>query len=723
MPGPPAPSQIPKPMTTFLRAACLSLLLSPPLFPQVDPFGSVAAPGGDGEEWTRASLVAEPKSIAPGEPFTVALELDHPDGWHSYYRNSGGLELPLAIEWTLPEGFSHGPIQWPTPAVKDGFFGKSYIYEGSPTFLVEITPSADIQPGGSVTLTADARWQICEQLCKDEPHDGQAFTLTLAVATEATADPDRAALFARARAAQPAPPEGFTIEAIRRGPQIELRVTPPPGAAADPGALQLDFIPNEAFVDSLSGSGGSVSVEGGTWVLPLDRRTLDPLDEPIPQGDSLSGVLVAKGAGLTGGSRSVAIPATTLAEAPAPPMPVGRFLGILGGMLVGGMILNLMPCVFPVLGLKIMGFVQQSGEDRRKVALHGVAFTVGVLLSFAVLSGLLFFVRENSASEINWGYQLQNKWFVYGLVMLFWIFGLSMFGLFEVGTSATSVGGRLQSKDGLQGSFFSGILATVAATPCSAPFLGPAIGAAVALPAFQFFAAFTAMALGLSLPYLVLSIFPKLVGFLPRPGPWMESFKQGMAFLLIGAAAYFFWVYIDHVEQDILYLVLIGFVLIAMAAWIYGRWSTPARKPRVRWIARGLTIAIGGLGFHLATGPYAGLKWETWSPQKVEALLEEGRPVYVDFTAKWCATCQANKKVAYTPEVIALFRERGVATLKADKTLPDPEIDARILELGRAAIPVNVLHVPGSEPVITPEVLTPAYLRELILSSTPAGTE
>ncbi len=675
--------------------------------------------GSDGEEWTRAMLVSEVKAIAPGEPFTVALELDHPEGWHSYYKNSGGLEQSLEIRWTLPEGFSHGPIQWPTPEVKEGFFGKSYIFSGAPVFLVEITPSESIEPGGSITLTADATWQICEQLCKDEPNDGEPFTLTLPVAAEASRDPAWAELFAAARAAQPAPAEGFEVEAIRQAQQIELRVTPPAGLDADPAALGLDFIPNDAFVDSLSGSGGQVAVDDGTWLLTLDRRTKDPLDDPIPQGESLSGILVADQP-ISGGSASVAIPSTPLAAAPAPPASLGEFLPILGGMLIGGMILNLMPCVFPVLGLKIMGFVQQSGEDRRKVALHGVAFTVGVLLSFAVLSGILFFVRETSTSEINWGYQLQNKWFVYGLVMLFWIFGLSMFGLFEVGASATSVGGKLQSKEGLQGSFFSGILATVAATPCSAPFLGPAIGAAVALPTFQFFTAFAAMAIGLSLPYLVLSLFPRLVDFLPRPGPWMESFKQGMAFLLIGAAAYFFWVYIDHVEQDILYLVLIGFVLIAMAAWIYGRWSTPARKPRVRWIARALTIAIGGLGFYLATGPYAGLKWEPWSRARVETLLDEGKPVFVDFTAKWCATCQANKKVAYTPEVIALLKERGVATLKADKTLANPEIDARILELGRAAIPVNVLHVPGEDPVITPEVLTPAYLEELIRTKVPA---
>jgi len=662
---------------------------------------------------TEARLVAEPTAIAPGEPFTVALELDHPDEWHSYYKNSGGPELPLRIEWSLPEGFSAGPIQWPVPEVKDGFFGNSYIYTGAPVFLFELSPPASLEPGSSVTLSARPRWQICKQLCKDEPQPPRDFTLELAVADEAEPNPEHAALFERARAALPAS-AGDTEFRVESAPEAYLlRFSPPAGVASDPAGLE--FVPDQPFVDAL-GAGGEVVTEDGEWVVRLPRRTTDAFDEPIEQGDAIGGILV-----FPDGSEPTAIrvPETPIASPPPPPLPFTAFLPVLGGMLIGGLILNLMPCVFPVIGLKIMGFVQQAGEDRRKIILHGVSFAVGVLLSFWILSGVLFFIRETSDTELGWGFQLQNKWFVYGLVMLFWVFGLSMFGLFEIGSSATSVGGSLQSKQGLGGSFFSGVLATIAATPCSAPILGPAIGAAIVLPAAQFFTAFTAMALGLALPYLILSIFPKLVDMLPRPGPWMESFKQGMAFLLIGAAAFFFWFYMDHVKEEILYLVMIGFVLIAMAAWIYGRWSVPSRPTRARWGGRVVALLLAALGAWLATGPYRGLSWEEWSPSRVEQALEEGRPVYVDFTAKWCATCQVNKQTAYTDEVIRLFKERDVLTLKADKTLPDPRIDAAIAELGRAAIPVNVLHVPGEEVVVTPEVLTPGYLTELLQEHLP----
>ena len=314
----------------------------------------------------------------------------------------------------------------------------------------------------------------------------------------------------------------------------------------------------------------------------------------------------------------MAVPATALGKAPSHPLAFSAFLAVLGGMLLGGLILNLMPCVFPVLGLKIMGFVQQAGQDRRKVMLHGLTFTGGVLLSFWIVSGILFALREGSTAEIGWGYQMQNKWFVYGLVMLFYVFGLSMFGLFELGASATGVGGKLQSKNGLAGSFFSGVLATIAATPCSAPILGPAIGAAIVLPTVQFFIAFTVMALGLSLPYLLLSLFPKLIDLLPRPGAWMESFKQAMSFLLLGAAGYFFWVYVDHVEPDVLVLVLFGMICIALAGWIFGRWATPYRSTRVRNLGRFATVAVAVLGFYLATGPYKGLPWERWSQGKTD---------------------------------------------------------------------------------------------------------
>jgi thiol:disulfide interchange protein DsbD len=370
-----------------------------------------------------------------------------------------------------------------------------------------------------------------------------------------------------------------------------------------------------------------------------------------------------------------------------------------------------MPCVFPVIGLKIMGFVQQAGSDRRKVILHGLIFTAGVLASFGVLSGILFAARAAAGNAIGWGYQLQQPWVVFALMLLMFVLALNLCGLFEMGTSATSVGGSLVAKQGFGGSFFSGVLATVVATPCSAPFLGAAIGAAIALPAVQFFAAFGFMALGLSLPYLLLSVFPRLIDFLPRPGAWMESFKQAMSFLLFATAGYLLWIYGGLIDLDNLLDPLLGLSCIAIAAWVHGRWNLPHRKTSTRLTALVLTLAFAAAGFLLAKPPKpSAIDWQTWSPDTQQELLEKGTPVYIDFTAKWCATCQVNKKRAYNKQVVDLMRKKGVVALKADKTKPDAAIEKALQGYGRSAIPVNVLLAPGREPMVLPELLAPADL-------------
>ncbi len=701
------------PRSLFLAAAFLFSLLTPS-HGQLDFAQDMEVKKNS----TVASFHSEVKSIAPGKPFTVALQLAHPAEWHSYYKNTGGVANPPKINWTLPDGFTAGEIQWPTPEIKDVFGSNGFVYDGTPIFLVEITPPANLKTGEAVKILAKAGWQICDKSsCNDEKAE---FSLSLNVADAPQIDPSKADLFTKARAALPKLSAAWKLAVESAPDSVKIRMTPGEGAAKDPENSGLEFIPADNFVLTTA-DGGSITKEGSDLIITVKRAKEAPNGDPTIPGKSLSGILVAKSPlDTTLGAKAILLSNVSFSKPPAASLSFGALLPVLGGMLLGGLILNLMPCVFPVLGLKIMSFVQQAGQERRKIIFHGLAFTGGVLISFWIISGILYFLREHSGAEIGWGYQLQNKWFVYGLVMLFFVFGLNMFGLFEVGTSATSLGGSLQSRNGISGSFFSGVLATVAATPCSAPILGPAIGAAVVLPTVQFFTAFTAMALGLSLPYLLLSMFPKLIDFLPRPGAWMESFKQGMAFLLLGAAGYFFWVYMDHVVPDVLFIVILGFVAIALACWIYGRWSTPMKSTRVRWMSRLIAVIIGGAGLYSATGPYHGLEWERWSQGKVDTYLEQGTPVYVDFTAKWCATCQVNKKRAYSDEVIALFKERGIVPLKADKTKPDPEIDAKVAEFNRAAIPVNVLYVPGKPPILTPELLSPEYLKELITREVPA---
>lgn len=657
-------------------------------------------------------LIPENSSIAPGKPFTVALKLEHPAGWHSYYRNSGGVELPPEIEWKLPGGATAGPIQWPTPEVKEGYDGKSFVYPSSPVFLIEITPPGALSPGEIFTLGATARWQICKTSCINESAD---FSLKLPVSATASLDSAQTVLFEDARSRIPVKTLASSDFSIENGdnPADEIRIKTPKSAGQP-----TEFIPDQPYVKALT-DGGEVAPTDDGYLLTLQRKKTNFLDEKIPQGDTVSGILVA--------DKSIAVPEISIGADPsdqpaAAPLPgqsvtFGRLLKILGGMFVGGLLLNLMPCVFPVIGLKIMGFVQQAGDNRRSIALHGITFALGVLASFAVLSGILFGIRVaalRSGGELkNWGYQLQDPHVVVILLILMFVLALNMFGLFEIGTSATSVGGKLHSKGGHAGSFFSGVLATVVATPCSAPFLGAAIGATMTLPAFQFFTGFAAMAIGLSVPYLTLSLFPQLVEKLPRPGAWMESFKQGMSFLLFATAGYLLWVYSGLIGQEYLLPPLLGLSLIAAAAWIYGRWHLPHKSGKVRGIALVLTVAFAVAGTLLALPQKPQKLWQPWSQETVDRLISEGTPVYIDFTAQWCLTCQVNKKVAYTDEVLALARKKGVVFLKGDKTRPNPAIESKLQELGRTAIPVNVLVVPGREPVITPEVLTPGILKDL----------
>ncbi len=658
-----------------------------------------------GKTASDAQLLAGAISIAPGKTFTVALQLAHPEGWHSYYKNSGGVELPPIVEWELPDGFTAGPLQWAVPEVKDGYFGKSFVYPGSPVFLTDINAPASLMVAGSVTLTAKAKWQICKDSCINEE---KSFTLVLPVTAGGEADPANASVIEKARNRLPSRIPALKITAQSSGGDIQLRIAPASALKGTP----TDFIPNQPFLQPASG-GGSIQRDGDAWLVNLKRIKIDAFEKAIPQGKSLSGILA--------GPTAVEIPDTTIGSPPAKSLPFSQYLPILGGMLLGGLILNLMPCVFPVIGLKIMGFVQQAGEHRSKIALHGVMFAVGVLASFGVISGILFAARAATGNSIGWGYQLQNPWIILTLMLLMFVLALNMFGLFELGTSATSVGGSLQSKQGLGGSFFSGVLATIVATPCSAPFLGVAIGAAIALPAFQFFAAFAAMAIGLSLPYLILSMFPGLIGLLPRPGAWMESFKQAMSFFLFATAGYLLWVYAGQIGLDNLLGPIFGLSGIAVAAWIYGRWNLPHRPQRTRLTAIALTALFAIGGFLLVKPPEkSALTWEPWSQERVDALLAAGTPVYIDFTAQWCATCQVNKRTAYSKEVIALMKQKGVVALKADKTNPDPAIEAKLQELGRTAIPVNVLIVPGKEPIITPANLFSGYLKELFTREIPA---
>lgn len=397
---------------------------------------------------------------------------------------------------------------------------------------------------------------------------------------------------------------------------------------------------------------------------------------------------------------------------------------------IGGMILNLMPCVLPVLSLKIMGFIKQAGEEKSKLRKHGLAFTFGVLISFWALAGLLLILRAGG-EYLGWGFQLQSPSFVIVLSVLLFLFGLSLFGVFEIGVTLTAVGQNTPKGSTYTGSFFSGILATIVATPCTAPFMGSALGFALSQPAYVSMLIFTALGLGMALPYVLLTSIPALLKYVPKPGAWMETFKQFMGFLMVATVLWLIWVLSLQTGAEGVLILLGSLLLVSLSGWIYGRWSVLHKSLKTRRIAQlisGLILA-GALALSLmyikpvsaSTGSVhtQGLiEWQTFSPELVAQLRSEKKPVFIDFTAAWCLSCQVNEKVAFgSEEVQKAFAAKGIAALKADWTNKDEVIAKELAKFGRNSVPLYVLYLPDKEAVLLPEILTPdivlGYLKDL----------
>ena len=504
-------------------------------------------------------------------------------------------------------------------------------------------------------------------------------------------------------------PEGWTVEEL---PWPETHEVPSTDGKKSVGYDGTVYLPVK--VTPKGGAGTSAELKVKVDALACDPKNCMP-QRPEASMTLALGEAVVMNAELEGEFAKMAALVVPKAEAFVAPVKKAErsFLGYLVFAFIGGLILNVMPCVFPVLGIKIMSVVQQAGGDKRQVLMHGLAYTVGILICFWALGGLVISLGK------TWGFQLQSPGFVFGLAVFFLIFGLNMAGVFEIGASAVGVGANLQAKHGLSGSFFSGLLAVVVATPCSAPFLGSALGYTVTLPGVQAMLMFTMIGIGLASPFLVLSLVPSLVAALPRPGAWMESFKQGMSFLLFGTVVFLVWVLTGMIEGQPMLFLMFGLVVVALGCWIYGRWSLPHKPKRTRLIAvvlAGLAV-VGGLAFGWPEAEVAaveegshsegGLTWEAWSPEKVAALRVEGKAVYIDYTAKWCFTCQVNKRVYKDPAVKQVIADKKVVLLKADWTNEDPRISQALSELGKAAVPVNVLYLPGvKEPVVLDELLT-----------------
>jgi len=677
---------------------------------------------------SEATLVSEQTAVTPGEPFTVALRLTMEDGWHSYWKNPGASGEPTSINWSLPEGYETGAIQWPYPHKIQ--FGSliSYGYSDEVFLLTKITPPDTLTPGTTVTLGGKATWLICEEICLPAHSE---IELSLPVMDDAPGQTQWAEAVDEARAKHPTPVAEWSVGAGRSDGQYQLLLNASNGTRPDLEGAYF-YSAEKSVVDP--GAPQPVTQNGGTYAISLTQS-----EYAQAPADRLRGVLVAPEGqhwDANGKVRAMRIDVpvdSTLSVAEAvgaSPSSAGGGLSLpwaLAFAFVGGVLLNLMPCVFPVLSVKILGFAQEAEEGSGAMKRNGLLFGAGVLASMWVLAGALLALRA-AGSQIGWGFQLQSPVFIALMTMLFFGIGLNLLGAFEVGTTLMNWGGRMEttaaSGNGGTSAFLTGVLATVVATPCTAPFMGAALGLALTLSAAGALLIFTALGVGMATPYVVLSMTPALLDRLPKPGAWMETLKQAFSFPMFATAIWLVWVFGRQTSTGGVAFLLAGLLLLAVAAWIVHRWSAPQLSRTATLVSRtlagaaligGIAIAVIGAGSAPQTSSAptsevdsAETAWRSYSPGTIEELRAEGRPVFVDFTAAWCLTCQVNKRRVLTTETIQeAFDDKNVALVRADWTNRDPEITKALRSHGRSGVPVYVLYDgEGSDPRLLPEVLT-----------------
>ena len=679
-----------------------------------------AAPGAVvTTEQVRAELVAHaPQGIVPGQPLWLGLAIEHQPHWHTYWKNPGDSGLPTTLQWELPAGLAAGEVEWPTPQRLPIGPLVNYGYEGKLLLPVKVNVPASFQ-AETMTVKLRADWLVCKEVCI--PESGE-FTLPLNTrASIAT----HAAQFDAAVAAKPRAEAAVKAAARLADGALVVQVDGLPAAWQ---GKPLAFFPETTGVIENAAAAPS-QWQGAQWTarVPLSsQRSASP--------EAMAAVLTTPGqpqglqvdfkiAGTWPAADATASPEPAAATAtPAPSSSIGLAAALLFA-LVGGALLNLMPCVFPVLSLKVFGFAAQA-HDRRALAAGGIAYTAGVVVSFVVLAAALLLLRAGG-EQLGWGFQLQSPAVIATLAALFTLIGLNLAGMFEFGAVLPSGLASLRVRHPLVDSALTGVLAVAIASPCTAPFMGASLGLAVTLPAAEALAVFAALGLGMALPYLAISLWPALARALPRPGAWMALFRTLMAFPMFATVVWLVWVFGQQTGIDAVAALLSTLVALAFVAWALG---APHVAPKARAVLGALAVAALAAALSwmvpvLATPALAvgradaakpsGERWQAWSTTKVDELRAAGRPVFVDFTAAWCVTCQFNKRTTLADAaVIADFEARGVALLRADWTRRDAAITAELARLGRNGVPVYVLYAPGtSAPQVLSEILSVTDVR------------
>ncbi len=682
-----------------------------------------------------ARLLADVEAVVPGRPLRLGIELRMEEGWHTYWRFSGDAGLPTEVDWRLPPGFAAAPLQWPLPAKysEEGDL-TVYGYAGEVVLLAPVTPPPVLPADSTMSFAAAVSWLVCREICIP----GEATVALELPLDSSRARPANQEIFRRFAARVPGPlaadlrPD-YGVSRTEAGMRVELSLAwRYPGTGPEPQVV--DFFPFGAAAPAV-GAAQPLEAGGGIRldfeVVPVEAQGLAALQGVVLyrlEGEEeirFGAVQLNLGSGLP--------PLDFVSAAGGgPPASLGFYLLLAA---LGGLILNLMPCVLPVIALKVLSLVAQAGEERRRTRQLGLAFAAGIMATFLVLAAIVILLKLGG-EQIGWGFQFQYPGFVAAMAVLVFVLGLSLFGVFSLRLPGTGAGLQVMAgRQGLAGSFFNGVLATILATPCSAPFLGTALGFAFSQPGALVLAVFAAIGAGMALPYLVLALEPAWMRFLPRPGAWMERFKQLMGFVLMATVLWLLWVLGHQVGLEGVIWTGAFLLCAGLACWILGQWvdlgSSPARRWSARLAAAAIVAAAYGIFLHPALEPAPdaaaaedGLVWQPFSSAGLEELIAAERHVFVDFTAEWCWTCKVNERaVLENAEVRARFAELDVALVKADWTRRDPEVTRWLQAFGRSAVPLYVIFPGGrsAEPMVLPEILTPGLVLEKLEESAAAS--
>ena len=675
-------------------------------------------------EQVQVELLAHaPQGVQAGQTFWLGLKIEHAPHWHTYWQNPGDSGLPTQLHWQLPAGLQAGEIAWPLPKKIPIGSLANYGYEGTVLLAVpvSVTPQFQAPITGKLRVALQAEWLVCRQECI--PQEGRfALELPLRSATAL-----HGALFEAAQTATAQSlPGQHSVRIADDGQSLQLRVTQLPADWRGQTLSLLPVTPQVVNNAARQGQGWTQQWQDSTWTaqVPLspernDRPAamqwvlaLGAETAPRPPAWQLSAPVQGRWperptAGAAPSPELLkALEANSASPTQAPPQAdLGFGLALLGALL-GGLILNLMPCVFPVLAIKVVGFTRAgiTGAEHRTA---GLAYTLGTVLSFVLLGALMLALRA-AGEQLGWGFQLQSPAVVIALALLFTLLGLNLAGLFEFGQLLPSSLASLHSRHPLVDAALSGVLAVAVASPCTAPFMGASLGLAVSLPAWQALPVFAAMGLGMALPYLAVSFWPALAQRLPRPGAWMQTFRQAMAFPMFATVVWLAWVLGQQNGLDSVAALLVALIVLAFALWA----GTRQGRTRAALLALAAVLLAGLLSqwpapqapnteAHSANTE----RWSSWSPQAVQAAQAQGRTVFVDFTAAWCVTCQYNKKtVLASTEVLAAFDAKQVLTLRADWTRRDAAITTALGQLGRSGVPVYAVYAPGRAPQLLSEL-------------------